>query len=306
MDKMGSSVEAGTKGTPATPRDGAPVEIVGLVKSAVRWMAVLAKQGHFPDGVQLGKKLWLYSEWDAAILKHFERCFYIPLNPDLDGEFDVETKLINRRGIYKDTYKSSTGYTDYQLRPNFPIAMCVAPELFQVDRALKALSVASAIVGPVGMRTLDPKDQKYRPNYDNGNQSNDPTVAHGFNYHQGPEWVWPLGFYFRACFIMARRRTGLPDCHLIHDIQSRLQPHRDLMEFGLWPGLPELTNLDGATCRDSCVVQAWSGAVILDLLYEMRDDTIACAVKEDAEVAAMRQSLAAVASKTLKPTKLTI
>ena len=45
MDKMGSSDITGNRGVPATPRDGAPIELVAMQYSILSWLGDLKKKG---------------------------------------------------------------------------------------------------------------------------------------------------------------------------------------------------------------------------------------------------------------------
>ncbi|XP_071799399.1 glycogen debranching enzyme-like [Asterias amurensis] len=276
MDKVGESDLAGNRGTPATPRDGSAVEIVGLCKAAVRWLAKLNKAGLYPHtGVTLrvhGKQSQMsYKEWDAKLQANFEKKFWIPQDAD-----KTKDELINRRGIYKDSVGATQFWADYQLRPNFPIAMVVAPELFTPSRAWIALEmVEKVLLGPLGMKTLDPSDWAYIGDYDNSYDGHDARKARGFNYHHGPEWVWPIGYFLRAKLHFSR--LVQPDPSISSDdlfqstvtfIRQTLTKHHTEIETSAWKGLPELTNSDGKYCKDSCPTQAWSMGCILEVLYE--------------------------------------
>lgn len=274
MDKMGESTLAGNKGYPGTPRDGAAVEIIGLLKSTLRFVIDLHRRGLFEyDHVvnQNGLKV-TFREWNQKIQENFERCFYIPLSPGEDKRYDVDPHIIHRRGIYKDLYRSSSAYEDYQLRPNFPIAMVVAPELFNLDHAITAISMADKIIrGPVGMATLDPNDLNYRPYYHNNIDSDDFATAKGRNYHQGPEWLWCTGFFLRAFLyfdIKRKQEYGGDILETFQQISRRMVGHRQWIRTSHWAGLTELTNKDGQFCADSSPTQAWSTATLIDLFED--------------------------------------
>ncbi|KAJ5529493.1 hypothetical protein N7527_002886 [Penicillium freii] len=273
QDKMGESTKAGNKGFPGTPRDGAAIEITGLAYSALAWLARLHESKEYPhEGVDIGdgKKI-TFAEWARKIKDNFERCYFVPLDPSEDSQYDVDAKIVNRRGIYKDLYKSGKPYEDYQLRANFPIAMSVAPELFTPAKALVALSIAdSVIVGPIGMSTLDPSDLNYRPNYINSDDSDDFATAKGRNYHQGPEWVWQRGYFLRALlhFDLLRRKTPEERTECFQQVTRRLDGCKKALRESPWKGLTELTNKAGEYCNDSSPTQSWSAGCLLDLYYD--------------------------------------
>ncbi|KAJ5213991.1 hypothetical protein N7449_001160 [Penicillium cf. viridicatum] len=273
QDKMGESTKAGNKGFPGTPRDGAAIEITGLAYSSLAWLTRLHESKAYPhEGVDIGdgKKI-TFAEWARKIKDNFERCYFVPLDPSEDSQYDVDAKIVNRRGIYKDLYKSGKPYEDYQLRANFPVAMSVAPELFTPAKALVALSIAdSVIVGPVGMSTLDPSDLNYRPNYVNSDDSDDFATAKGRNYHQGPEWIWQRGYFLRALlhFDLLRRKTPEERTECFQQVTRRLDGCKKALRESPWKGLPELTNKAGEYCNDSSPTQTWSAGCLLDLYYD--------------------------------------
>lgn len=275
MDKMGESEKANSKGIPGTPRDGAAIEINGLAKSALRFVIGLNEKGLFKytsTPTSSGKEI-TFREWNELMQNNFEKCFYIPLDESEDVNYKVDPNIVNRRGIYKDLYKSGKPYEDYQLRPNFAIALTVAPELFDDSHALTSLKNADLILrGPLGMRTLDPSDLNYRPYYINSEDSTDFATSKGRNYHQGPEWVWVFGYFMRAFYkfklkeFKSQNKEESESYQLLFD---RLKSHRRAIRDSTWAGLTELTNKDGALCNDSSPTQAWSGSCLLDLFLDV-------------------------------------
>ena len=188
MDKMGGSKQHGNLGIPATPRDGADIEIIGLLASTLRWLSSLEEHGFTCPAVTVGKSgtMWTLKQWHSKIKENFETKFWIPEKGDNDGDYDINFDLISRRGVYKDTVGASDPNNDYHFRPNQCIALVVAPELFDKSHALKALSkITKNLLGKLGMKTLDPGHPNYSPYYDPGSTKNF-FEAEGLNYHQGP------------------------------------------------------------------------------------------------------------------------
>jgi len=73
----------------------------------------------------------------------------------------------------------------------------------------------------IGIKTLDPNEKEYHPNYHNSEDSDKFYTAHGFNYHNGPEWVWLYGYFImglhnfeKKCDFWIARQVNILKNHL--------------------------------------------------------------------------------------------
>ncbi|CEF61325.1 Glycogen debranching enzyme, metazoa family and Six-hairpin glycosidase-like domain and Glycogen debranching enzyme family and Glycoside hydrolase,catalytic domain and Glycoside hydrolase, superfamily domain-containing protein [Strongyloides ratti] len=244
MDKMGSSVISGNKGCPATPRDGAAVEIQGL---AVYILESLEK---------------LFEEWAEKIRINFPIFFYV---------YETESdEKVNRTGIIKDCFGSTTRYADFQLRPNFTIAISHVPDLIETDKSWNALKIAEKLLmSKLGIKTLDPYDWEYCGNYSNEDSHNMKTAC-GWNYHQGPEWIWIACYYLKAKLEIGwkRKLEGYEEDwnDVCKEITKQLYIYEEYIDNSLWTSLPELTNENGFYCPLACKAQAWSIGCLLEVI----------------------------------------
>lgn len=123
------------------------------------------------------------------------------------------------------------------------------------------------MVGTLGVKTLDSEDAAFSGTY-RIDDRNCKDTAGGFNYHQGPEWVWLYGCYLQ-CLIIANPEAGDQKTALRAKIYRLLNPHFKMLEESEYGGLVELTDAGGGICPHSCQTQAWSMATILDALLEI-------------------------------------
>ena len=140
MDKMGSSVKAGNRGIPATPRNGAPIELTALLYIGLKLMKMLYQEGYSPHkGVKgEGGKEIDYKLWKKLVQSNFERYYWIPETEEMDSDYKIEKRFVFRRNILKDCL--SDEQFDYQLRPNALIAATLMFDVMNKEHVFAYLS----------------------------------------------------------------------------------------------------------------------------------------------------------------------
>jgi glycogen debranching enzyme len=226
--------------------DGASVESVGLLVSALRFLAASHERGTYASrGVEVGQMGFVsWKEWLNLVVTNFESWFFIPTRPDQDQQYFIEQSLVGTRGIYKDAVGAASEAVEYLFRPNLLVAMTVAAELFDPFHAVACLDmVEQKLLGHIGMKEGEEPDAR--------------------------ESVWLTGFFFRASMRFRRKITDR--------MLATLAALRKVFKRSPAFGLPQFA---GGRDTDACAV-----ASILDMMYDYsrypEDDSVDWGAEED-------------------------
>ncbi len=209
-----------------TPRTGKAVEIQALWHNALKIMADFA--GTFGDWKDEQK----YLELAARAKESFNDSFWNERENCLFDVIDGEDK-------------------DVSVRPNQIFAVSLPHAILtDADKARQIVEkVEAELLTPVGLRSLSPKDEKYRPIYV-GNPYERDTA-----YHQGTVWAWLIGG-----FVDAHRRVFPENEIRVNEILDGFKTH--LSEAG-GGQISEIFDADAPHRPRGCPAQAWSVAEIL-------------------------------------------
>ncbi len=211
-----------------TPRIGKPVEINALWINACRSLA------------DLGRRLGTDARPLAAAADAAEAGFERFWNP--------------QRGYLFDVLDGPQG-DDPALRPNqiFAVSLTHGP-LDAARRRAVVGAVQRELYTPLGLRSLGPREPSYVGHY-----GGSPTQRDG-SYHQGTAWMWLLGAFARAHFVV-HGDVGRARGFLVPALEQ-LQAH------GVG-SLPEIADGDPPHRPRGCPAQAWSVAEVLAAWTEL-------------------------------------
>ena len=87
---------------------------------------------------------------------------------------------------------------------------------------------------------------------------------------EGPEWVWPVGFFLRAYLLFSSLRGRQKEReHARAFAMAVLSEHFVEVQRSDWRGIPELTQARGRLCPGSNPIQAWSMSCLLEVMADL-------------------------------------
>lgn len=220
-------MDARVDGRPVTPRNGKPVEINALwynaLKIVAKWAALLERKERgeaYESAASLTLDSFREKFWNAA-----PGCLYDVLAPE---------------------------GPDASIRPNQLFALSLPFPLLQREQAQSVVRVMQEkLLTPVGLRTLDPADSCYCPQFEGALPARDAA------YHQGTVWPWLIGpFIFAYLYAWGETAESL---HFCSDLLDRFE---EQLTAGCLGSLAEVYSAEPPQRPDGCPAQLWSVAQI--------------------------------------------
>jgi predicted glycogen debranching enzyme len=214
-----------------TPRIGKPIEIQALWLHAL--LAASKRQPHFLD-------------WLSDAKRELERRFW---NEERGMLFDVVD------------HEHRHGAVDASCRPNQIFAAGGLPvTLLSPERARRVVdAVERELWTPLGLRSLAPTEQHYRPHYQGGVWERDSA------YHQGTVWPWLAGPFIEA-WVKSRGNTSEAKATARARFLNPLLEHLSRAGLG---HVSEIADAEGPHAARGCPFQAWSLAELIRVEREI-------------------------------------
>ncbi|MCF8364170.1 MAG: amylo-alpha-1,6-glucosidase, partial [Bacteroidales bacterium] len=184
-------------GKPVTPRIGNPVEVNALWYNAVMFSLQMAQ--------------------DAGDIEFFKK--WKPVSIKISASF-VDKFWDQKKGYLADFIHGE--YKDWSVRPNMLLAVSMPFSALDDLQQKKVLDVVEReLLTPRGLRTLSPKNVKYKGVYRGTFQQREEA------YHQGSVMPWLVG-HFAEAYLKVYGNSGLS---VVKNLYNTFEP--EMQEYGI-------------------------------------------------------------------------
>ncbi|MBM3309523.1 MAG: hypothetical protein FJY77_04645, partial [Candidatus Altiarchaeales archaeon] len=150
--------------------------------------------GTWMDSLSRDSAVEVQALWYNAVKSAVKMSRQFDLELDLDAERWIRRFESHFMAEYwNGSFLRDSGKDD-SFRPNQIIALSLDYNCVPKEHGLSILQkTEELLLTPMGLRTLSPKDSRYKGKYIGGVQERE------LSYHNGTVWPWLLGPYFKAC-----------------------------------------------------------------------------------------------------------
>jgi predicted glycogen debranching enzyme len=262
-EKLRKAVEAVVEGYAAGTRFGIRMDADGLLAAGVpgvqlTWMD--AKIGDWVVTPRIGKPVEVQALWLNALRIVGQWA------PNWKAHFERGLASFRRRfwredaGCLHDVVDVDhvAGRTDSSFRPNQIFAVGGLPYAVLDGQPARRVvdEVESKLLTPLGLRSLAPGSEGYRPRYEGGVWERDSA------YHQGTVWPWLMGPFVEA-WLRVRGHTAAAKTQARERFLTPLLEHLNTAGLG---HVSEIADAEPSHTPRGCPFQAWSLGELLRIL----------------------------------------